>query len=455
MSAPVAAIAPFAGFGASVWTCVALLRRSPFTLGMCILMWGNLVLLNGLPDRGASVTLVIILSLVLSGSVLVALRSQLLSTDIYLPASARTRSVAIALVGTVSSALGLVGVLAVAAAVTGNFSVDATPMLPIILAVGAASTLPELWSGYHPRLGWITGVFFWTALLWQGASEVDSSGDLARLLPLFVAGVVLLLSRLPRSWLQYPAPAFLQGGIRDTAFPTGVADPILAVRALLAAERGRSVGWRLAPLAAYALVRWVAHPLPPGDHGGWNLLGWVGLPLFATIPFILPVSAFGVEATPVALTLPVAPLAVHHAVIREATIRAGMVFGAFVMVKASWFGVGALTSFTAPGDHVRTWIEVIGLYAWPIPAFALSLGASAWVSYPSPLRVFLVKVAGIATLLPLLVVFFIAGSVAHPFGDVMALVVQAHALLTLLGLLALLLGEIRARRAFRPYRSAP
>jgi hypothetical protein len=265
-----------------------------------------------------------------------------------------------------------------------------------------------------------------------------------------VAGVVLLLSRLPKSWLQYPAPAFLQGGIRDTAFPAGGADPILAVRALLAAERARSVGWRLVPLAAYTLVRWFAYPLgPDDDRGVWDLVGWFGHPLFVIIPFILPLSAFGIQAAGVALTLPVAPLTVHHATIREAAIRGGMVFGAFAIFESLWFGIGALV---AGGVDLQASV-VLGVWAWIVPAFAMSLGASAWVSYPSPLRVFLVKVAMIAGALPLLVVWFLWGLELRSLTWIAERWVHACALLTLLGLLALLLGEIRARRAFRPYRS--
>lgn len=453
MNSAVVTTSPFAGFEASVRTCVALLRRSWPLLGISLVTWSAIVVSLAFD---VSRVYVIGTSVISSAALLLSLRSHLIGPELYLPASARTRSLAIALVGTLASLMAFtcVAVLGGGLILSLDRSLfDPTPVVLAILATGAVSVSPEVLGGDHPRLGWITGVFFWGAMLWQGASEVSSSGDLARLLPLAVAGAILLVSRLPKSWLQYPAPAFLQGGIRDAAFPAGVADPILAVRALLAAERARSVGWRLSPLAAYALVRCVAYPLPPGDHGGWDLVGWFGLPLFATIPFILPISAFGVEATPVALTLPAAPLSVHHAVIREAEIRAGLVFGAFVVVKASWFGVGVLTSVTAPSDHVRTWIEVLGLWSWLAPAFALSVGASAWISYPSQLRVFLFKVAGIATFFPMLGVFIIGGSLGQGFEQVMQRWVQVCVAYTLLGLVALLLGELRARRAFRPYRS--
>lgn len=452
MTGPAAATSPFAGFEASVWTCVALIRQSPFVFGISVLAWASTLVVSGLADRGASLSterlFAIGSSIGIASSVVLALRSQLLSSDIYLPASARTRSLAIALVGTVSSALGLL--LAVAAVVTGDFSVHAAPMLAIILVVGAASTVPEVVGGDHPHLVWTIGVALLTMLFWRSVSDLKTSGDLARVFTIAAGGVLLLIPLLPRSWLQYRAPAFLQGGIRDTAFSAGGADPILAVRALLAAERGRSVGWRLVPAAAYTLVRWAAYPLGPG-HAGWDLLGWLGLPLLATIPYILPISAFGVQASGVALQLPVPPLRVHHAVIREATIRAGMVYGAFVGVEAIRFGVGALTSVAAPSDHVV--LAVLGLWSCVLPGFTVVVGASAWVSHPSPLKVFLVKMVMLTAALPTLLLFVLWSGAHVSFEALVERWLWACALLTLLGLLALLLGELRARRAFRPYRS--
>ena len=451
MNGSAAATAPFAGFAASVWTCVALLRRSWVLLGLSLVTWSAVV---GCMALDVSRVFVIGASVISSAALLLSLRSHLLGAGLYLPASARTRSLAIALVGTLASLAGFMfvaGLGGLVPAVRGLID----PTLPgAILATGAVSVLPELMERKHPWLDRVSTVVLVGALTWRAGPDATRSGDLFRLLPVAAAGVLLLVTLLPKSWLKYPAPAFLQVGIRDTAFPAGVADPILAVRALLAAERGRSVGWRLVPLAPYALALWGAYGLGPGDRPVWDLVGWVGLPLFAMIPFILPISAFGVEAAGVALELPVPPLKVHHAVIREATIRAGVVFGVFSAYEALRFGIRALTVTPVTDAAHVPFVVLLGLYSWPIPAFALCLGASAWLSYPSPLRVFLVKVAAIGASIPLALGFSILrGPSRLTLELIMQRWVHACALLTLLGLLALLLGELRARRAFRPYRS--
>lgn len=450
-----AAMAPFAGFEASVRTCVALLGRSWPLLGISLVTWSAIVVCMALDVSRA---FVIGASVVSSAAILLSLRSHLIGPELYLPASARTRSLAIALVGTIAS-LGAFSCVAV----LGGFIlsqdgplIDPTPVLLGILATGAVSVSPEVLGGDHPRLGWITGVFFLGALLWQGAAEVNSSGDLARLLPLAVAGAILLFSRLPKSWLQHPAPAFLQGGIRDVAFPAGVADPILAVRALLAAERARSVGWRLVPIVVYSFSSWATRGTPHHLDPASSLALWGGLLLFAVIPVIFPVSAFGVEATPVALTLPAAPLSVHHAVIREAAIRAGMVFGVF----AIWWVLSSLSISSNRFGPLPDPVHLVGSLSWLVPVFSLILGASAWVSYPSPLPVFLVKAGMIASSIPLGLGWFGRAMYKNAraedsVGLLLDTYFQLCALLTLLSLLALLLGELRARRAFRPYRSAP
>ncbi len=455
MSAPAVATPRFAGFRASVGVCGDLLRRSWALLIVAGLACGIVALSLFVHPR---LLYVVGSSLLLAATPLVALRSQLLGSELYLPASARTRSLAVALAGTALSG----GMYSGAAVILGvalpdGPVLDPTPVLACILGVGAASLLPEVLERVPPLVGWIAGLGALAAVIWGGASTSPTEGDLLRLVPLVTACGVLLVSRLPRPWLRHVAPALVSPGIRDSAFPAAPADPILAVRALLAAERGRSVAWRLVPAGLYVLLQTLVFPLESGDHPVWELFSSFGIPLFVLVPFILPVSAFGAQATPVVLTLPVAPLAVHHAVVREAAIRAGMVFGIFAAYEAVPFSIRTLTSAPVSGASHLAWVVLLGLYSWPVPAFAMSLGASAWVSYPSPLRVFLVKMGVIAGSVPVLLVLFgwlVLDRADHSWENMMGFLVQLQAFTTLLGLFALLLGELRARRAWRPYREA-
>ncbi len=461
MSAPAVATPGFAGFRASVGVCLAILRRSWGLMSLSLVGW-LVVVLESRPAYGDPARPPVGdwpieemgLSFCLAWATALGLRSQLLGPELYLPASARTRSLAIALVTTVVSTCSFAALAGLDVALGGP-GVDPIPALLAIFTVGVGFGLLEV---LDRAPVWARSVFalaLTVALVTWAMPTVRTRTDLLRVLPFVGAGYIVLFGRLPPSWRVNFAPAFLRLGIRDTAFPAAPADPIQAIRALLAAERTRSLAWRLLPGAVAAASRWPSYALGVQHSPGADLIVGVGTTLFAIVPFILPISEFGMDAVPVAMTLPVSPLAVHHAAIREAAIRCAVQFGIFAVFEAVRFGIGRLTAIPVEVAHSITLMEVLIVYAWPVPMFALTLGAAAWVSYPSRLKVFLAKVAMIGVSIPAaMTVMFVSMPPHATVDDLSGAWLRVLALTTLLGLCALALGELRARRAWRPYREA-
>lgn len=431
MNAPTAASRSFTGFGASFRACAALLGRSWTNAGFSLGLWSVAVALQPFRNDPPLQTL---LAACLSAAPLLDLRTSFLQLGPGLPVAPRTRSLAVACAGTLCTLTAFALCAGLRLSVTGDPGSVLAPLTGILTA-GGLSLCPEfsaLWLipigglGLVDLYGWHMGLFElrpWHVLL--GLS-------------------ILAGSRIPNQTRALPRAIPTGSRIADAAFPPGPADPTAAVRALLGAGRWASIAWRLAPLVVVTLLRF-ASPIASEEREVWQFLGWWGVPALAAVSFVLPISAFGITAADVAMQLPVRPLAVHHAVIREAAARAGLLFSIF-LVHGAALSCFAAPTVSTPDDAA---IGLVLRYLWVAPMFVCTLAAAAWVSYPSRLKVFLFKLGSIGLSPPLGTAAFIwafTNAPDHPVRHVLA----AYAVVTLLGLVALALGELRARRAFSP-----
>ncbi len=428
-----------AGFGASV----AMATRLVFArwwLPLASLGQWCVVLTLGVFYRGdyrGETAQSFVLALVFASTTVSCLRTLLVGEDCALPTTAMTRSVAVAVTAFTASAAAFLLVNVAWYGPTRVLLGGEPPQVPVLFGILAASLL-----GLLPDLAGTPGapqpkrlVAVTTLLLVAGPTAwawADGTSTQMILWPVVIPMLVsnTFIAVLPAASAQTGLPwlraLFHPPIVPDTAL-AGPADPILALRRVLAIGRTRRVGMRLgiSILAALAGHLVLALFTAGGTEmlGFWLLLG-MGFAMF-------PVSMVDQSFVAALVETPVPGLAVQHAFLREAAVQLGLTLLVAVPASASWLVV--VDGYSASAVEA----EAPALLAWG----TVVLAPAAWLVW-----------GGVRTRLAWLAIAFLGFQfVAIPAIFSPTLRAALPYGVAAFGLVALLAGEVVARRRYRPY----
>ncbi len=402
---------------ASLAACALLLKHSPWLLGLNVAGWTAVeVFMIGskLPALTAAMAFVA----PLAAMNLMFLRAELMMGPALLPATRAAQSVAVA---AAASALTLGGMV-LATLVTLPFAPPDVAAFVFWVALGAALSIAV---DLPVRFSWISGRPVLLGRVGFALLVVVTMLQPSTLLKVTVLAWILHGEWNHRAKSKAASPPVLQAAVPAVKLDfSGVRTPEGALRVLLGAGLDSLALTWLVPVGVWLTLQWTYVPVPPWALIGFGIAGLLGL--------LLPLSPLGTTAATGALRLPIPPLDVHHAVLRAAAIRAGVLYGGSAGVVAPLMaasGVGA--------------VENLAAIAWGVPLAAVTLGSAAWTLHPRSLGVTAVRLAFASVIpLPLLAAF------------VSDRRLEAGLVIGAIGLLALAAGELWARAALAPRRTS-